>query len=130
MKLGMRIYIVIISTLVSIIYRIFFGYLFAKHKFSIGLLIQQFGNMVIEPVALQLIAGHVLGPRDVASADSFTCPAGTLECLVHIPLGAWIEKDKLVAAFDVIKRDEVPIAFRDRRAYVEGDIRRAGMVDC
>lgn len=62
---------------------------------SIGLaFIQQFGNVAIEPVPIQLVGGHRLGSGDPASANPVTCPAGTLEWLVHIPLGAGVEESE------------------------------------
>lgn len=63
----------------------------------VALLFAQVRNVVIEPVALQFLCGHGLGPRDPASADSFTCSAGTLECLIHVPLGAGVEEGEGVA---------------------------------
>ena len=100
----------VLSTLVSISLYFLFGYLdiffskLYKHPSppivwgaspSIGLLVQ-FRDVVIKPVPVQLV-GHVLGPGDPASADPVPCPAGTLECLVHVPLGAGVEEGEGIA---------------------------------
>lgn len=56
--------------------------------------------MSIEPVSVQLIIGHGLGSRDPASADSITRPAGALERLVHLPLGAGVKEGEGVACLE------------------------------
>lgn len=110
MKSIERLCILVISTLVYIFYRIFWISFFFPRYFistspsivwgaspSIGLvLIQQFGDVAIKPIPIQLFGGHGLGPGDPASADPVTCPAGTLECLVHIPLGAGVEEGERI----------------------------------
>lgn len=61
---------------------------------------QQLRDVFIEPVSVQLIIGHSLGSRDPASAGSITRPAGALESLVHLPLGAGVEEGESVACLE------------------------------
>lgn len=85
-----------ICCIFSIEYFGYFGYLLGASP-SIGLgLIQQFGDMAIKPIPIQLFGGHGLGPGDPTSADPVPCPAGTLECLVHLPLGAGVEEGERI----------------------------------
>jgi len=60
-------------------------------------LVQHLLDVRVQPVALELVAGHVLGARDPALADALAGAAVAVEGLGHVPLGARVEEGQGVA---------------------------------
>lgn len=87
-------------------------------------LLQQSHNVVIQPVSLQFLLGHVLGAGNPSSADLVPSAAVAVEGLIHLPFRARVEEREGVT---FLQRPVVHDT-HFHLAHVENERRVAGMV--